>query len=460
MKRMFFFMIVAIFIIAGCSMGYMGHEAGDSGDDSADMTNFDPLLVKSNIAQGKSVTASSTEPGCPAENAVDGNTSTRWSSDFSDPQWISIDLGSSYSIDQVVLHWETAYGKEYKIQVSDDASTWTTIYHETNGNGGIDDLTVSGTGRYVRMYGIARSTQYGYSLWEFEINEEGSSSSSSGTNIAQGKSVTASSTEPGCPAENAVDGNTGTRWASDFSDPQWIYVDLGNSDSINRVVLNWETAYGKEYKIQVSDNALTWTTIYHETNSNGGIDDLSVSGTGRYVRMYGIARGTEWGYSLWEFEVYEVANVLKNPDFEASLSYWSTWTYSDCCTMGTTQSVFNSGIRALYINFSCYDLSYTTETALVYQEISPVMNSGDTVIFTMRSRTAEGSWMSPGQCLELEFLDTQNNVIESFQSLVMKISASVPAGAVKIKVYCKCWRVRRFKAQAYFDNGRVSVIPQ
>ena len=42
----------------------------------------------------------------------------------------------------------------------------------------------------------------------------------------------------------------------------------------------------------------------------------------------------------------------------------------------------------------------------------------------------------------------------------MTVSASVPEGAVKFKVYCKCWRVRRFKAHAYFDNGRVSVIPQ
>ncbi len=125
-------------------------------------------------------------------------------------------------------------------------------------------------------------------------------------NMALNKTATASSVEnTGTEALKAFDGNTGTRWASNMSDPQWIYVDLGATKSITRVKLNWETAYGKTYKIQVSDNASSWTDIYSTTTGNGGIDDLSgLSGTGRYVRMYGTARGTGWGYSLWEFEVY------------------------------------------------------------------------------------------------------------------------------------------------------------
>jgi hypothetical protein len=64
-----------------------------------------------NIAQGKTATASSTENASfPASNAVDGNTATRWSSAFSDPQWLEVDLGSSQSICQVGLRWEAAYG--------------------------------------------------------------------------------------------------------------------------------------------------------------------------------------------------------------------------------------------------------------------------------------------------------------------------------------------------------------
>jgi len=47
---------------------------------------------------------------------------------------------------------------------------WTTIFSTTIGDGGIDDLTgLVGSGRYVRLNGTVRATQYGYSLWEFEV---------------------------------------------------------------------------------------------------------------------------------------------------------------------------------------------------------------------------------------------------------------------------------------------------
>jgi hypothetical protein len=123
-----------------------------------------------NVAQGKPATASSTENGgTPASAAVDGNTSTRWSSAFSDPQWLQVDLGSAQQICQVTLQWEAAYGKAFQIQVSNDASAWTTVYSTTTGTGGTQTLAVSGTGRYVRMFGTQRATPYGYSLYEFQV---------------------------------------------------------------------------------------------------------------------------------------------------------------------------------------------------------------------------------------------------------------------------------------------------
>jgi hypothetical protein len=123
-----------------------------------------------NLAVNHPATASSTEAaGYPASNAVDGNTGTRWSSAFSDPQWIQVDLGSTQSVCQVVLTWEAASGKAYQVQVSDDASTWTTVYSSTTGAGGTETLNVSGSGRYLRVYGTQRNTGYGYSLWELAV---------------------------------------------------------------------------------------------------------------------------------------------------------------------------------------------------------------------------------------------------------------------------------------------------
>jgi hypothetical protein len=127
----------------------------------------------------------------------------------------------------------------------------------------------------------------------------------SGGLLSQGRPVTASSTENASfPAANAVDGNTGTRWASAFSDPQWISVDLGATASITRVHLNWEAAYGSAYQIQVSNDNASWTTVASVTGGNGAIDEHTLAASGRYVRMNGTTRATAWGYSLWEFQVY------------------------------------------------------------------------------------------------------------------------------------------------------------
>jgi hexosaminidase len=129
----------------------------------------------------------------------------------------------------------------------------------------------------------------------------------SSTNLALNRPVVASSIETASfPAVYAVDGNLGTRWSSAKTDNEWIYVDLGSTFTISRVLLNWESAYGKGYNLQTSNDAVNWTTIFTTTTGNGGIDDLiGLSGSGRYVRMLGTNRATHYGYSLWEFEVYQ-----------------------------------------------------------------------------------------------------------------------------------------------------------
>jgi len=91
-----------------------------------------------NLALEKPVTVSSIESTeYPANNAVDGEISTRWSSRFSDPQWIQVDLGDIYNINRVVLNWEASYGVTYIIQVSSNGSDWQTIYSTTSGDGGL-----------------------------------------------------------------------------------------------------------------------------------------------------------------------------------------------------------------------------------------------------------------------------------------------------------------------------------
>lgn len=270
-----------------------------------------------NLATGRTAVASSVAgPEYTAGNAIDGDPSTRWSSQYSDPQWIYIDLGDRYHIDRVVLHWQIAFARFYELHVSDDAVTWLPVRLRpgsgttSESDGGTDNLpNLNAIGRYLRVYGTARATPWGYSLWEVQvygIRAAPDIPPGGSTNLALNRNAWASSMESEqYQAIRAVDGLPSTRWSSEFSDPQWIVVDLERPIDITRVVLRWETAYGADYRIEVSNDNSTWTTIRTVTGGDGEIDDVTeLSGTGRYLRIYGTRRGTEWGYSLWELEVY------------------------------------------------------------------------------------------------------------------------------------------------------------
>jgi hypothetical protein len=324
------------------------------------------------LSQGKPTTASSVEnAGTPAANATDGNTGTRWSSAFSDPQWLEVDLGATASISQVVLNWEAAYATGFQIQTSNDNSTWTSIYSTTTGTGAIQTLNITGTGRYVRMYGTTRATQYGYSLWEFQVyGTIGGSGGCSTTNAALNKPATASSTEnAGTPASAAVDGNTGTRWSSAFSDPQWLQVDLGSAQAICQVGLNWEAAYATAFQIQTSNDAVNWTSIYSTTTGTGGIQTLNVTGNGRYVRMYGTARATQYGYSLWEFQVFTGTSSSTSASASASASASSSAPPPGCTGQSNTPN-FGSNVDIFDPSMSSATIQSTLDSVFNTQKLN------------------------------------------------------------------------------------------
>jgi beta-glucosidase len=153
-----------------------------------------------NIALGSEATASSAEnAGTAASAAVDGDLSTRWSSAFSDPQWLQLDLGATADISGFTINWEAAFATAYRIEVSNDATTWTQVNSTTSGAGGTENLTVpAGTsGRYVRLTGTARTTiggaQYGYSIYEFQVlgtfTQTAVSTASDSASLQQGTSI-------------------------------------------------------------------------------------------------------------------------------------------------------------------------------------------------------------------------------------------------------------------------------
>jgi beta-galactosidase/beta-glucuronidase len=122
------------------------------------------------------------------------------------------------------------------------------------------------------------------------------------SNLSYGRKAVASTAMQ--DASLATDGGAGSRWESEYSDPQWIYVDLGKREKIETVVLKWEAAYAKKYELQISDDAKKWKTIYKEDSGDGGTDVIKKPVEARYVKLQCISRATNFGYSLFEFEIY------------------------------------------------------------------------------------------------------------------------------------------------------------
>ncbi|MFF2213295.1 galactose-binding domain-containing protein [Streptomyces antibioticus] len=157
------------------------------------------------------------------------------------------------------------------------------------GQGVVDDL-FKGAESYLGTWGASERHQ-------------------AGVNLAKGRTASASSSEwslftsyqPG----RAADGDGGTRWASDWSDDQWWQVDLGSTHLVSRVTLDWERAYARSYRVELSTDGTTWQTAWSTTAGDGGLDTARFTGTpARYVRVHGLGRGTEWGYSLYEVGVH------------------------------------------------------------------------------------------------------------------------------------------------------------
>ncbi|WP_329367798.1 discoidin domain-containing protein [Streptomyces sp. NBC_00669] len=110
-----------------------GKRATGFGSSMWTLSVLDSAAPGSDLALHKAATASSSDNDndLPA-NAVDGDATTRWSSGYSDDQWIQVDLGASTAFDQVVVTWETAYALTFTVQVSDDGAGWTDVQSVSN----------------------------------------------------------------------------------------------------------------------------------------------------------------------------------------------------------------------------------------------------------------------------------------------------------------------------------------
>jgi len=209
--------------------------------------------------------------------------------------------------------------------------------------------------------------------------------------LALNKPAVASSSETATltPAK-AFDGSATTRWASAYSDPQWIYVDLQANYTVDRVRLTWETAYASAFKIQTSYDAVTWADLYSTTTGPGGTQNLTVTPTAaRYIRMYGTVRATSWGYSLWEMEVFGTALADVTPPVISVVS--ATPTTSGATVTWTTDEAADSQVE--YGLTTGYGAQTTLDASLVTSHSVAVSGLAASTLYHYRvkSRDAAGN---------------------------------------------------------------------
>lgn len=253
---------------------------------------------------------------------------------YEDPQTWSIDLGKSYEIDKIVLYWENAAAKKYKIYVSENKTDWMEVASEEAGEKGRFKYDFAPTNaRYVKIELEERTMEiYGYCMYEWQIFTVGSDEEKEMPNLAENATAVASNDDGENSAEKAIDGDEGTMWRTEYiQDPtvtdeekadENITLSWNSPQTFDTVKVKWGGGYMKGYTLQTSDDGETWTDMYEVTS---GIASeyrnirLKEAVTTSHLRLQGITFGA-YCFEIYEIQVYDQTNV---PVESINLNYTS-----------------------------------------------------------------------------------------------------------------------------------------
>lgn len=253
---------------------------------------------------------------------------------YEDPQTWSMDLGRSYEIDKVILYWENAAAKKYKIYVSENKTDWMEVASEEAGEKGRFKYDFAPTNaRYVKIKLEERTMEiYGYCMYEWQIFTVGSVEEKEVPNLAENATAVASSDDGENSAEKAIDGDEGTMWRTEYIQDQTvtdeekanenITLSWNSPQTFDTVKVKWGGGYMKGYKLQTSDDGETWTDMYKVTS---GIASeyrnirLKEAVTTSHLRLQGITFGA-YCFEIYEIQVYDQTNV---PVESINLNYTS-----------------------------------------------------------------------------------------------------------------------------------------
>jgi hypothetical protein len=262
----------------------------------------------------------------------------------------------------------------------------------------------------------------------------------SATNIALNKPTTVSTFIPNAEGWQAVDGSTtfGSRWRTADANPdaqgntvQWMYVDLGAVYNLCKIGLNWENmGFASSYKLQVSGDATNWTDVYSITGNTNYIQDIPVSGSGRYVRLYQIKPYYDWNlnYALQEFQVYSgtvnqaptvsIGSPSNNSIFSAGSSITLAATASDADGSISKVEFYQGTVKLGEDATAPYTFEWTNVSAGTYSITAKAIDNGapaasstsPAISITVSAASSDLSWLLAGNtATDNSFLGTNNS---------------------------------------------------
>ncbi len=124
--------------------------------------------------------------------------------------------------------------------------------------------------------------------------------STDSTNLSLAATASASSEQGGSTADNANDGDSGSKWKSSVNNGSWLKMDFASSTTFDRIV--YDGSKIDSYTIEYSDDDSSWSGVSGAVEAPAGTVNFD-SSSARYLRFSVNGNRPE----VNEFESYDIA---------------------------------------------------------------------------------------------------------------------------------------------------------
>lgn len=330
-----------------------------------------------NLSSGRPATASGAVGGYPAANVADGNQQSYWEGPANGfPGWVQIDLGSNAAVDQVVLKLPNSWGartEALSVQGSTDGTSFSTlsaaqgrVFDPVSANTVTIGFTAA-TVRYVRLTVTGNTGWAAAQISEFEIygtvvtdpgdpgDPGGPGDPGTGSDLARGKPIEASSSVQSFVAANADDGQVNTYWESNGY-PSDLTVKLGANADITSVVVKlnpdgaWSTRTQNLQVLGRGQGGGAFTSLKaradYTFNPSSNQNTVTIPVTGRVadLQLSFFSNTGAPGAQVAELQVIGVP--APNPDLTVSALSWTPASPVETDTTQVAATVKNIGTAA------------------------------------------------------------------------------------------------------------------